>query len=94
MTALTITYIIGTHNVGISEDEINTVEAYRAEVEDRLTENFPEAKHIEVVIENGSSKARVEGIDWETQGDLEESMLETIQAIADEAWNHGNWHNA
>lgn len=94
MTALTITYIIGTDNVGIGEDEIESVEGYRAEVEERLIERFPEAKYVDVVVENGSSKARVEGLDWETQGDQQESMIETVNAIADWVWNHGNWHNA
>lgn len=94
MTALTITYIIGTDNVGIGEDETANVEAYRAEVEARLAEKFPEAKYIDVVFDNGRSQARIEGLDWETQADLEESMLETINAIADDVWNHGAWSNA
>ncbi len=94
MNALTITYIIGTDNVGIGEAEIESVEGYRAEVEERLAELFPEAQYVDVVIENGSSKARVEGLDWETQGDQQESMIAAVNAIADEVWNHGNWHNA
>lgn len=97
MNALTITYIIGTDDAGIGEDEIESVEGYRAEVEERLAELFPEATYVDVVIENGSSKVRVEGLDgldWETQGDQQESMIEAVNAIADEVWNHGNWHNA
>ena len=32
MTVLTITYIIGTNNVGADDDEIELIDAYRAEV--------------------------------------------------------------
>lgn len=88
MTA-TITYTVGLDSIGIGEDEIELVEGYRAEVEERLRERFPEA-NVAVVIESGSSKTRVEGLDWETQ----ESVVEVVTAIANEVWNHGIWHNA
>ena len=94
MSALTITYIIGTDNVGIGEDEIESVEGYRAEIKKHLIERFPEANWVDVVIEKGSSNARVEGLDWETQGDQQESIIDDINAIANEVWNHGKWHNA
>lgn len=90
MTALTITYIIGTDNVGIGADEIELVEGYRAEVQERLIETFPGA-NVVVEIAHGNSKALVEGV---AHGDQQESVIETINSIANEVWNHGNWHNA
>jgi hypothetical protein len=84
-----ITYIIGTHNVGVGKDELDLIEGYRAEVEARLIDRFPEA-NVSVVIERGSSKALVEAPDWETQ----ESVVEVVNAIADWVWNRGHWHNA
>lgn len=94
MTALTITYIIGTESIGIGADEIDLVEGYRAEVEARLRELFPEAKCVAVEIENGTGGVRVEGLDEETQLDQLEAAIETINAVANEVWNYGNWHNA
>lgn len=91
---ITITYIIGTDNIGAGSNEIEGVEDYRAEVEQRLSEAFPEAQNIDVVIDNGSSRARVEGLDWETEGDREEAILEQVSQIANEVWDHGSWHNA
>ena len=88
-----ITYIIGTNNVGADDDEIELIDAYRAEVAARLLERFPGAS-VNVLIENGSSKAIVDGLDWETHGDQLESVINVVNAIADDVWNHGNWHNA
>lgn len=87
MTALTITYIIGTDNVGIGADEIELVEGYRAEVEARLIERFPGA-NVAVVIESGSSKVLVEGVD-----DEKDMTIETVNEIARWVWDHGKWHD-
>lgn len=89
MTTLTITYIIGTNNVGADDDEIELIDAYRAEVQERLIETFPGA-NVVVEIAHGNSKALVEGVDDEQAA----MTLETVTAIANEVWNHGNWHNA
>lgn len=92
---LIITYIIGTDNVGvdIGANEIDSLEGYRTELQEKLEAQFPEASHVDVVFDNGSSKARVEGIDYE-QYELQEQMLEAIEQEANWVWNHGKWHDA
>lgn len=93
MKAQTITYVIGTEDIGIGEDEIQDVEAYQIEVHERLHAAFPGAQHIDVVIDNGCSRARIEGLEIDDYG-TREKALERIQQIADEVWNHGEWHSA
>lgn len=92
MTKLSITYIIGTDSVGVDEDEVELIEPYRAELEERLRALYPEAS-VEVDIENGYCGAGVGGIDWKEQGGRLEAMLETINAVANEVWGYGKWHN-
>lgn len=96
MTALTITCIIGTNNIGVEYDESveASINAYRAELETALTEKFPEAAHIDVVIENGDSKARVEGLGLDDAIEHEEGIIATVDYVANEVWNRGNWHNS
>jgi len=85
-----ITYIIGTNDIGIGPEEIENVEAYRDEVQAKLADAFPQAEHIDVVIENGNSQAFIKGVD---DLDEEDAMLKRVTRIADEVWNHGSWHN-
>lgn len=94
MSDMTITHIIGTDDVGIGSDEIDGIEAYRAEVAERLAEAFPDAAHIDVVIDNGGSKSRVTGLSLEEAIEREKEIIGEIDYIANEVWNSGNWHNA
>ncbi|AXE31618.1 hypothetical protein DK842_17965 [Chromobacterium phragmitis] len=98
MKNITITYIIGTDNIGqgsfgAGAEQDPAVENYRVEVQERLAAAYPEVKYIDVVIENGGSKARVEGLDIDDY-EREDSMLEEIKAIANDVWDRGEWHNA
>lgn len=94
MNAVTITYIIGTDDIGVGENEVENVEGFQAELEERLAETFPEAEHLDVVFDNGRSQARVAGLDWETEGDREDAMLASIEQIASDVWARGNWRDA
>ena len=86
---MNITYIIGTDSVGVGAEEIEGVEAYRDELESELWEAFPDAKNISVVVENGSSRVFVTGIDWETD---DSKIIEEANSIANHVWDHGKWH--
>lgn len=88
-----ITYIIGTNDIGAGPDEIEGAEDYRAEVEQRLREAFPEARHVDAVIENGRSVARVGGLDWQVESERVDAIMAEIWRIADEVWSHGNWRS-
>lgn len=90
MSALTITYIIGTESIGVGGDEVSGVEAYQIEVEEQLRAAFPSANHIDVAIKNGYDQVRIEGVD---DLDEEEAMISRIRHIADGVWNHGEWHD-
>lgn len=88
---MNIIYIIGTDSVGVGAEETEGVEAYRDELESELWEAFPDAKNISVVVENGSSRVFVTGIDRETDYS---KVVEEANSIANRVWNHGNWHSA
>ena len=91
---ITITNVIGTDDIGIGSDEIADVDTYRDELRAKLVEEFQDVEHIDVVIDNGRSETRVAGIDNDDDGSLEDSMIERVKTIADDVWNHGEWHNA
>ena len=88
--SIEITYIIGTNDVGT----IAGAEDYRAEVEQRLREAFQEAQHVDAVIDDGRSIVRVEGLDWQTDGELVDAIMAEVWRIADEVWGCGSWRNA
>ena len=88
---MNITYIIGTDSGGEGAEEIEGVEAYRDEVESELWKEFPGAKNISVVVENGPSRVFVTDIDWDTD---DSKIIEEADSIANHVWNHGKWHYA
>jgi len=93
MNKLTITHIIGTYDVGTGADEIADVAAYRDEVQEKLVAEFPDARNIDVVIENGYSKTRVEGLTIDEMMDgQDEQIIERVTQIANDIWNNGAWH--
>lgn len=90
---ITITYVIGTESIDVARDDIQGVEAYRIELDEKLRAAFPQAKHIEVMFDEGISQARIDGLDAKDAAQ-EETMLSQINQIADNVWNFGHWHYA
>lgn len=94
-----IIYVIGSDNIGLglSADDADLqsaqIDLYSSELAEKLAAAYPDAS-IDVVVDNGSSKARVGGFaDLDEAIDREEEILENVDYIASETWNHGNWHN-
>jgi len=94
MNELTITYIIGTDNIDGLDIESCAMDALKAEIEEKIREAFKDAKFVDVVVDNGSSKVRVEGLDNDEYGEKADSIAERVSFIASEVWDRGEWHNA
>lgn len=84
-----ITYVIGTDNIAdlTACEEVN----YKLAVERALAKRFPNAAHIDVVIDNGGSKARVTGLSLDEAIEREQEIIGEIDYIANEVWNRGDW---
>lgn len=82
-----ITYKIGSYNCGTSQDSAAELEFYRSEVEQKISAAFPGADVRVEVVEGSESATTISGSDED-----ETDIHDEINIIANDVWNHGEWH--